>query len=179
LKKYIDTEQGRMPAEQIPVPHLTEVVQVYEGLRDSLETRHTGTTTRKTGVAGTYEVGEALLDFLQAAAMHLIMNDFDRKVTPELGLWGFDVIARPAKSNGNGSAPISTAGLRPADLKHKDHPARGHRRATGPALREEMSVLGLKDSIRRGGLLAKQRTRCHETRHKLCAAKLCVVQRSR
>jgi hypothetical protein len=84
---------------------LTEVVQVYEGLRDSLETHHTGTTTRKTGVAGTYEIAEALMDFLQAAAVHLVMNDFDRKVTPELGLWGYDVIARPAKANGNGSDP--------------------------------------------------------------------------
>lgn len=46
--------------------------------------------------------------------MHLIMNDFDRKVTPELGLLGFDVIARPAKSNGNGSAPNLDGGPTPA-----------------------------------------------------------------
>jgi hypothetical protein len=105
LGKYCEKESSRPAAEQFAVPRLSEVKQVYDGLRGSLDTRDLGTTERKTAVAGTYEVAEALLDYLQAALAYLLVTKFDRKVTPELGLWGFDVIARPAKASGNGEIP--------------------------------------------------------------------------
>ena len=106
LGQYIDKEESRPEAERFAVPRLAEVKQVYDGLRASLESRDVGTTTRKTGVAGSYEVAEALLDYLQAALAFLLVTRFDRKVTPELGLWGYDVIARPPRPNGNGTTPV-------------------------------------------------------------------------
>ncbi len=107
LGKYIDTEDNRPLNEQFTVPRLSEVREVHKGLCTSLETRDRGTTTRKTGVAGSYEVAEALLDYLQAALAYLLVTQFERKVTPELGLWGYDVIARPAKPNGNGNGSLA------------------------------------------------------------------------
>ena len=109
LGKYFEKETSRPVGGRFALPLLTEVQHVYEGLCTSLETRAVGTTTRKTGVAGSYEVAEALLDYLQAAMVHLLVTKFDRKVTPELGLWGFDVIARPAKSS-NGDGEVSADG---------------------------------------------------------------------
>ncbi len=114
LGKYTEKESSRPVAEQFAVPKLSEVKQVYDGLRGSLETRNLGTTERKTAVAGTYEVAEALLEYLQAALAYLLVTKFDRKVTPELGLWGSDVIARPAKASGNGTEPALDGGPIPA-----------------------------------------------------------------
>jgi len=116
LGKYYEKESSRPAAEQFAVPKLSDVKQVYDDLRGSLETRHLGTTERKTAVAGTYEVAEALLDYLQAALAYLLVTKFDRKVTPELGLWGYDVIARPAKSsNGDGEVPAD-GGVTPGGI---------------------------------------------------------------
>ncbi len=105
LGKYVEREGERLPAERFTVPNLVEVTRVYEDLCASLNQRSTGTTRRKTGVAGAAGISEALSDYLQAAVAYLLVTKFDRKVTPELGLWGFEVVARPGKATKNGDTP--------------------------------------------------------------------------
>ena len=99
LDRYAKTEQARPAAEQFTSPALAEVIAVVEGLKQNLGARGTGKSQRASGTQQTLDAAANLLDLLQAAAIQIVVKQFDGKITPGLAEWGFEVTAksRPAK----------------------------------------------------------------------------------
>ena len=71
--------------------------------------------------------------------MFLLITRFDRKVTPELGLWGYNVMVRTTNASGNGDTPRPMKLPRPTDRQPKDITNPGAPRQRGPAPGEEMA----------------------------------------
>jgi hypothetical protein len=94
LDRYAQTEQGRPAADRYKSPSLTEVTSVVDGLKTGINTRQTGKSQRASGTKQSLETAARLLDLLQAAAVQIVVKRFNGKVTPELGEWGFEVVAR-------------------------------------------------------------------------------------
>lgn len=99
LDAYITAETERPEAERFPVPALETVTGVRDGLMSALQERQAARAQREASVALTNELQRELHDYLQAALVYLVVKRFNRKVTPELQAWGFDVVeVRPASS---------------------------------------------------------------------------------
>lgn len=92
LDAYITAETERPEAERFPVPVLETVTGVRDGLASALQERQAAQAQRETSVALTNELQRELNDYLQAALVYLVVKRFDRKVTPALQAWGFDVV---------------------------------------------------------------------------------------
>jgi hypothetical protein len=109
LETYIAREQSRPPAEQFAVPALAEVIQVCNELRAQVELVRIEAVERGTDEADKRAVTQELVDFLQAALVYLVVTRFERKVTPELVAWGYEVGMR--KSTAQPNQPSSPAEL--------------------------------------------------------------------
>ena len=94
LEKYINTEKSRPSAEQFSAISITEVVEVYQDLRDQLERQRVGKIARQNSSLAQFEVAQELTDYLHAALVYLVVTRFKRKVTPELKAWGYAVVSR-------------------------------------------------------------------------------------
>ncbi|HEY4721650.1 MAG TPA: hypothetical protein VII92_07380, partial [Anaerolineae bacterium] len=70
---------------------------VFDGLTENLGTRITGQSQRESGTQQSNAAALKLLDLLQAAAIQIVVKQFDGKVTPDLAQWGFEVTARTTK----------------------------------------------------------------------------------
>ena len=105
LGAYIAQEESRPAAECFKLPSLDEVKTVHEGLSQSITARQGGKTQRQSGGAQVEEVGMELLDLLQAAIVQIVVNQYGRKVTPDLQQWGVEVVARTAKPALTGGHP--------------------------------------------------------------------------
>ncbi len=96
LDRYAKTEKARPAAERFKSPTLAEVQAVVDGLSTNVNTRGTGKSQRVAATQQTLNAAARLLDLLQAAAVQIVVKQFNGKVTPELGEWGFEVVARPS-----------------------------------------------------------------------------------
>jgi len=94
LDRYAKAENARPEAERFQSPALAEVIAVVDGLKSNIGARQTGKSQRAAGTQQSNETAARLLDLLQAGAVQIILKQFDGKVTPELGEWGFEVTAR-------------------------------------------------------------------------------------
>ncbi len=99
LAQYARTERTRPATERFKQPGLAEVEDVVTGLQDQLGTRQTGQSQRVAGNQKTLDMAARLLDLLQAAAVQIVVKQYNGAVVPELGEWGYEVTAknRPAK----------------------------------------------------------------------------------
>jgi len=94
LAQYAKTERARSATDRFKQPLLADVEKVVAGLQASLGERQTGKSQRTTGTQQTLDAAARLLDLLQAAAVQIVVKQYNGKVTPDLGQWGFEVIAR-------------------------------------------------------------------------------------
>ena len=94
LGQYAKTEKARPASERFKLPALADVVAVVDGLKQNLGARGTGKSQRASGTQQTLDTAAKLLDWLQAAAVQIVVKQFDCKVTPDLAQWGFEVTAR-------------------------------------------------------------------------------------
>lgn len=94
LAKYAKIERIRPATERFKQPLLGDVEKVVAGLQNSLGERQTGRSQRVSGTQKTQETAARLLDLLQGAAVQIVVQRFNGKVTPELGEWGYEVVAR-------------------------------------------------------------------------------------
>ena len=62
-----------------------------------MEVRSDSQAQRESSTAQANAVADELLDLLQAALVQIILQQYGRKVTPDLQSWGFEVVARTAK----------------------------------------------------------------------------------
>jgi len=105
LAQYAKTEKARPASARFKTPALADVDGVVSGLQTNLGARQTGQSQRASGTQQTLDTAAKLLDLLQAAAVQIVVKQFDCKVTPELGEWGFEVTARTSKAKKNGPTP--------------------------------------------------------------------------
>ena len=105
LAQYAKTEKARPASARFKTLALAEVDNVVAGLQTNLGARQTGESQRASGTQQTLDTAAKLLDLLQAAAVQIVVKQFDCKVTPELGAWGFEVTARTSKAKKNGQTP--------------------------------------------------------------------------
>ena len=112
LDRYAKTEKGRPAAERFKSPTLAEVVAVVDGLKANVGTRGTAKSQRVSATQQTLDTAARLLDLLQAAAVQIVVKQCNGQVTPDLGQWGYEVIARnnAARSSAarNGAVKKST-----------------------------------------------------------------------
>jgi len=94
LDRYIKAEKGRSAAERFKSPALADVQAVYDGLKENVGTRTTSKGQRVSGTQQSIETAAKLLDWLQGAAVQIVLKQFDGKVTPDLAQWGFKVTGR-------------------------------------------------------------------------------------
>lgn len=94
LAQYAKTERARPATDRFKQPLLADVEKVVAGLQASLGDRQTGKIQRTTGTQQTLDAAARLLDLLQAAAVQIVVKQYNGKVAPELGQWGYEVTAR-------------------------------------------------------------------------------------
>jgi len=94
LDRYATTEKARPAAERFKSPALAEVVAVVDGLKQNVGARGTGKGQRASGTQQINTLTARLLDLLQAAAVQIVVKQYDGQVTPDLAQWGFEVTAR-------------------------------------------------------------------------------------
>jgi hypothetical protein len=111
LAQYAKAERARPAADRFKLPALSEVEAVVDGLSTNLNSRGTGQSQRVAATQQTQAAAARLLDLLQAAAVQIVVKQFDGKVMPELGEWGYEVVAR------------SSAARQPAKKTIKPKPA--------------------------------------------------------
>jgi len=109
LGQYAKTEKARPAAERFKSPLLAEVQAVVDGLNTNVNTRTTAKGQRASGVQQSNEASAHLLDLLQAAAVQIVVKQFECKVTPDLAQWGFEVTAKVAPRKKTPSPTSKTA----------------------------------------------------------------------
>jgi hypothetical protein len=111
LDRYAKTEKARPAAQRFTAPPLAEVQAVVDGLSTNVNTRGTARSQRVAATQQTLAAAARLLDLLQAAAVQIVVKQFDGKVTPELGEWGYEVVARSsaAHSSAARNKPVKPA----------------------------------------------------------------------
>ncbi|MCB9133776.1 MAG: hypothetical protein H6636_00005 [Anaerolineales bacterium] len=94
LDIYLAQETSLPPEERIPDPALAEMQTLKTDLANYQYTRRQARTQRTSNIAERRNITEELNQYLRCAAHLLLITRFNGKVTPELGNWGFTVIAR-------------------------------------------------------------------------------------
>lgn len=102
LSAYIEMEESRPEHERFSMPDLSDVIRVRDGLQENLSARDSGKNQRRISVAAGKALTQELHNHLQAAAVHLLSERFDYKVTLELAKWGYTIGARNGRGNGHG-----------------------------------------------------------------------------
>ncbi len=110
LNAYLAQEESRPAAEQFSLPALATVKAVRDELQANLNARDAGKMQRQLSVIAGKNVGDELLQHLQAAAVYLLSTRYNFSVSPELQRWGFEVVslrngAANGHTNGNGQSP--------------------------------------------------------------------------
>ena len=108
LARYAKTERSRPATQRFAAPPLAEVQAVVDGLSTTVNTRGTAKSQRVAATQQTLDAAARLLDLLQGAAVQIVVKQFNGKVTPELGEWGYEVVARSsaARSKGVKTPPV-------------------------------------------------------------------------
>ncbi len=101
LNRYAKTEKARPASDRFKAPALAEVVAVVDGLSANTTTRGAAKSQRVAATQQTADAAARLLDLLQGAAVQIVIKQFDGKVTPELGEWGYEVVARSSAARSN------------------------------------------------------------------------------
>lgn len=83
------------------------VKAVRDELQANLSARDAGKMQRQLNIIAGKNVGDELLQHLQAAAAYLVTTRYNFSVSPELQRWGFEVVsprngAANGHTNGNG-----------------------------------------------------------------------------
>lgn len=96
LDIYLAQETSLPPEERIPNPSLAEMQSLKTDLANYQYARRQARTQRTSNISERRNITEELNQYLRCAAHLLLITRFNGKVTPELGNWGFTVIARRA-----------------------------------------------------------------------------------
>lgn len=94
LLAYVAQEATLPAAQQITDPPLSELQALAAIVQQNRTDRTEQTTRRLRNVAVRTTASQRLLDALQAAAAVLIVTRFEGKVTRDLQLWGFNLVAK-------------------------------------------------------------------------------------
>lgn len=94
LASYLAQESSLPPAERIPDPSFEEMQTLQTDILRFQQTRAQARIQRTSNVYERRAIITELQDLLQCAAHILIVMRFNGKVSPELALWGFTVVAR-------------------------------------------------------------------------------------
>ncbi|MBK9054237.1 MAG: hypothetical protein IPL78_25990 [Chloroflexi bacterium] len=105
LTTYVTQETSLAAANQIANPPLAEMSTLATTLQAADAARKAGSSQRQAAVETRTAAANRLLDLLQAAALILVVTQFNGVVTNNLEQWGFQVVARTPPPNGD-SEPI-------------------------------------------------------------------------
>lgn len=90
---YVAQENSLPLNEQITQPDLTSLNARVAQMTQNQAVRENGRNTREAGIQARSEKVQELLDYLQVAALVISIVRFDRRVTNDLQLWGYQVLA--------------------------------------------------------------------------------------
>jgi len=107
LAQYAKVERARPATDRFKLPALSDVEAVVEGLSTNINTRGTGKSQRVAATQQTLAAAARLLDLLQAAAVQIVVKQFNGKVTPKLGEWGYEVVARSSAARQSAKKTIA------------------------------------------------------------------------
>lgn len=94
LAAYVSQETSLAVAEQITNPPLAEMTALNSALQAAAAARQAGRNQREAAVQTRTAATSQLLDLLQAAAIIIVVTQFNGVVTNDLQHWGYNVIAR-------------------------------------------------------------------------------------
>lgn len=94
LAAYVSKETSLAVAEQITNPPLAEMTALNSALQAAAAARQAGRNQREAAVQTRTAATTRLLDLLQAAAIIIVVTQFNGVVTNDLQHWGFQVVAR-------------------------------------------------------------------------------------
>jgi hypothetical protein len=125
LNTYIAKEESRPAKERFAMPSLDQVRQVRDELQANLIARNAGRTQRETSIVNGRALAAELLQYLQAAAVYLLADQYRFSLSPDLRKWGFEVVAlRNGYGNGNGNSPANGHGTTNGDSTDFNPPMR-------------------------------------------------------
>lgn len=101
LASYVAKETSLDANNRLTEPPLAEMTALNTTLQAAKEERKAGSSQRQAAVEIRTAVTNRLLDLLQAAALILVVTQFDGSVTNQLESWGFHVVARTTPGNGD------------------------------------------------------------------------------
>jgi FMN-dependent NADH-azoreductase len=101
LTTYVTQETSLAAANQIANPPLAEMSTLATTLQTADAARKAGSSQRQAAVETRTAAANRLLDLLQAAALIIVVTQFNGVVTNNLQQWGFQVVTRTPTANGN------------------------------------------------------------------------------
>ena len=94
LSSYVTQETSLDAGSRLTSPTLAEMTALNTALQSADQARKAGKNQREAAVQTRTAVANRLLDLLQAAALVIVVTQFDGVVTNDLQHWGFQVVAR-------------------------------------------------------------------------------------
>jgi len=101
LSSYVAQETSLDVANRLTTPPLAEMTALNTALQAADQARKAGKNQREAAVQTRTAVANRLLDLLQAAALIIVVTQFEGIVTNDLQHWGFQVVARTTPGNGD------------------------------------------------------------------------------
>ena len=96
LARYVAQETSLDTASRLPEPPLMEMTALNDTLQAADAARKTAQSQREAAVETRKRLVNRLLDLLQAAALGIVLTQFEGRVTNDLQRWGFEVVGRKA-----------------------------------------------------------------------------------
>ncbi len=98
LARYVAQESSLDAANRLLEPPLMEMTALNDTLQAADTARKTAQSQREVAVETRKKLVNRLLDLLQAAALAIVLTQFEGRVTNDLERWGFEVVGRMAKN---------------------------------------------------------------------------------
>ncbi len=106
LSSYVAKETSLDAPSRLTDPPLAEMTALNTTLQAADVARKAGKDQREAAIEIRMVVANRLLDILQAAALMIVVTQYDGVVTNGLQKWGYEVLARTTPTNGS-SEPVS------------------------------------------------------------------------